>query len=153
MTSSEAPASLPTFPPSNVVDLLARVKERGFVTTGEIFAALPDLEPETDELAAIYAWIRASGVEVVDEIAEELQREDERHAGRPAAPDRDRARGAAHRRVGAAVARARPPVVEAPTRATPARCGPTAWRAAASTRCACTSRRSARSRCSPPSRR
>src|SRR5205807_9814457 len=34
--------------------LIARVRERGFVTTGEIFAALPDLEPETAELAAIY---------------------------------------------------------------------------------------------------
>ena len=35
-------------------------KERGFVTTGEIFAALPDLEPDTAELAAIYAGIRAN---------------------------------------------------------------------------------------------
>ncbi|MEX1009182.1 MAG: RNA polymerase sigma factor RpoD [Acidimicrobiia bacterium] len=72
---------------SDVDDLLARVKERGFVTTGEIFAALPDLEPKTEELAAIYAGIRSQGVEVVDEIAEELQREDERRAGRGVVPE------------------------------------------------------------------
>jgi len=65
----------------DVEQLLARVKERGFVTTGEVFAALPDLEPETAELAAIYESIRARGVEVVDEIVEELQREDQRRAG------------------------------------------------------------------------
>jgi len=66
----------------DIAALLAGVRERGFVTTGEIFAALPDLEPETAELAAIYANIRASGVQVVDEIVEELKREDERRAGR-----------------------------------------------------------------------
>ncbi|MFI5047080.1 MAG: RNA polymerase sigma factor RpoD [Acidimicrobiia bacterium] len=81
MTTSEALAS-PPFPPNNVVELLARVKERGYVTTGEVFAAAPDLEPATDELAAIYAWIRDQHVEVVDEIAEELAREDERNATR-----------------------------------------------------------------------
>src|SRR5204862_3108167 len=68
--------------------LVARVKELGFVTTGEIFAALPDLEPETAELAAIYAGINARGIEVVDEIAEELQREDQRRAGRGGAVER-----------------------------------------------------------------
>jgi RNA polymerase primary sigma factor len=62
--------------------LLTRVKERGFVTTGEIFAAFPGLEPETADLAAIYAAISARGVEVVDEIAEELEREDQRRAER-----------------------------------------------------------------------
>ncbi|HEY7133936.1 MAG TPA: RNA polymerase sigma factor RpoD [Acidimicrobiia bacterium] len=61
--------------------LIARVRERGFVTTGEIFAALPDLEPETAELAAIYERIAALGIQVVDEIAEELEREDQRRAG------------------------------------------------------------------------
>jgi RNA polymerase primary sigma factor len=62
--------------------LIVRVKERGFVTTGEIFAALPDLEPETAELAAIYAGMEANGIQVVDEILEELTREDERRLGR-----------------------------------------------------------------------
>jgi RNA polymerase primary sigma factor len=54
------------------------VKARGFITSGEIFAALADLEPETEELAAIYASLRERGVEVVDEISDELKREDER---------------------------------------------------------------------------
>ena len=58
------------------------------MTTGEIFAALPDLEPETEELAAIYTGLEANGVQVVDEIIEELQREDERRVGR-AEPERD----------------------------------------------------------------
>jgi RNA polymerase primary sigma factor len=77
------------FPPASVVELLARVQDRTprYVTTGEVFAAAPDLEPATDELAAIYAWIRNQHVEVVDEIAEELAREDERNAGRaPSSP-------------------------------------------------------------------
>ncbi|HUF83291.1 MAG TPA: RNA polymerase sigma factor RpoD [Acidimicrobiia bacterium] len=69
-------------------DPLARFKERGFITSGEIFSAFPDLEPDTGELAAIYAGIKARGIEVVDEIAEELQREDQRRAGGSvAAPD------------------------------------------------------------------
>ena len=93
MTNAEATATSTTTPSSSgteadVADLLARFKGRGFVTTAEIFAALPDLEPETAQLAAIYAGIQARGVEVVDEIAEELQREDERNAGRTPAPER-----------------------------------------------------------------
>ena len=62
------------------------MRERGFVTTGEIFAALPDLEPDTEELAAIYTGLEANGVQVVDEIIEELQREDERRVGRGPSP-------------------------------------------------------------------
>jgi RNA polymerase primary sigma factor len=68
--------------PNDIDALLERVKERGFVTTGEIFAALPDLEPETAELAAIYASMERNGVQVVDEILEELTREDERRHSR-----------------------------------------------------------------------
>jgi RNA polymerase primary sigma factor len=86
-------------------DPLARFKERGFVTSGEIFAAFPDLEPDTGELAAIYAGIKARGIEVVDEIAEELQREDQRRAGGPpSAPE------APHRRRAAEPARPQPTV-------------------------------------------
>jgi RNA polymerase primary sigma factor len=95
--------------------LLTRVKERGFVTTGEIFAAFPGLEPETSDLAAIYAAISSRGVEVVDEIAEELEREDQRRSGTDSdAPHRPRA-SESHRsggvvtRPGAAPA-AKPPV-------------------------------------------
>ena len=64
-------------------------RSAGFVTTGEIFAALPDLEPETGELAAIYAEHGA-----------------QRHPGRRRDPRRARARGRApsrSRRAGAAV--------------------------------------------------
>jgi len=76
-------------PPSleGIDELVARVRERGFVTTGEIFAALPDLEPDTAELAAIYTSLEANGVQVVDEIIEELQREDERRSGHPDADE------------------------------------------------------------------
>jgi RNA polymerase primary sigma factor len=77
-----APAA-PTAPtaPHNIEVLIAVVKERGFVTTGEIFAAFPGLEPDTAELQAIFDGISARGIEVVDEIAEELAREDEQRAG------------------------------------------------------------------------
>jgi len=87
-------------------DPLARFKERGFVTSGEIFAAFPDLEPDTGELAAIYAGIKARGMEVVDEITEELQREDQRRAGGPPpiAPE------APHRRQPAEPGRSQPVV-------------------------------------------
>jgi RNA polymerase primary sigma factor len=76
---------IPAPPPQHggIDDLVARVRERGFVTTGEIFAALPDLEPETAELAAIYTGLEANGVQVVDEIIDELQREDERRGNEP----------------------------------------------------------------------
>jgi RNA polymerase primary sigma factor len=73
----------------DIDDLVARVRERGFVTTGEIFAALPDLEPDTAELAAIYTGLEANGVQVVDEIIEELQREDARRVNRADEPELD----------------------------------------------------------------
>jgi RNA polymerase primary sigma factor len=70
-------------PPGDAVDdLVVRVRDRGYVTTAEIFAALPKLEPETAELAAIFARVEAAGVDVIDEISEEMRREDERRAGR-----------------------------------------------------------------------
>ena len=78
---SVTPATQPQTP-GGVDDLVARVRERGFVTTGEVFAALPDLEPDTAELAAIFTTLETSGVQVVDEIIEELQLEDQRRAGR-----------------------------------------------------------------------
>lgn len=61
-----------------VDEIIETVKGRGFITSGEIFAALANLEPETEELATIYASLRERGIEVVDEISEELKREDER---------------------------------------------------------------------------
>jgi RNA polymerase primary sigma factor len=86
--NSDASAEVTEPSSTDVDDLLARVKPRGYVTTGEIFAALPKLEPETAELAAIYESINARGVQVVDEIEEELRREDARRAGRDDLPMR-----------------------------------------------------------------
>jgi RNA polymerase primary sigma factor len=84
VSSSEAPKI-------DVVSvLLVHVRNRRFITTGEIFAAFPDLEPETEELARIYEELAARGIEIVDEIHEELRREDEERAGRGA--DEHRAR-------------------------------------------------------------
>jgi len=73
--------------------LVARWRGRESVTSGEVFAALHRLEPETAELARIFLEIQARGIEVVDEITEELQREDARrgseHGDR--GPEADRA--------------------------------------------------------------
>ena len=81
--------------------MLAQVRERGFITTGEIFAAFPDLEPDAAELRDLWEMFEARGIKVLDEIAEELKLEDERrgtHAA-PAAPraPRPRARRIEHR--------------------------------------------------------
>src|SRR5882724_4245258 len=70
---------------SAVDDVLAQVRERGFITTGEIFAAFPDLEPDADELRDLWQMFESRGVKVLDEIAEELKLEDERR-GVPAPP-------------------------------------------------------------------
>jgi RNA polymerase primary sigma factor len=65
-------------PEQLIDDMVDAVKGRGFITSGEIFAALADLEPETEELATIYASLKKRGIEVVDEISDELRLEDER---------------------------------------------------------------------------
>ena len=61
-----------------IKSLTSSVKERGFITSGEIFAALANLEPSVEVLATIYEGLRKEGIEVVDEIHDELKREDER---------------------------------------------------------------------------
>ena len=73
---------------SAVDDVLAQVRERGFITTGEIFAAFPDLEPDADELRNLWDMFESRGIKVLDEIAEELKLEDERRGSHavPAAP-------------------------------------------------------------------
>src|SRR2546421_12562307 len=71
---------------SPVDDVLAQVRERGYITTGEIFAAFPDLEPDTDELRALWDMYESQGIKVLDEIQEELQREDQRRAGASSSP-------------------------------------------------------------------
>ena len=67
--------------PAAAVGVLEKVRERGFITTGEIFAAFPDLEPDTNELRELWDMFESRGIKVLDEIAEELQREDQRRAG------------------------------------------------------------------------
>src|SRR5260221_3400737 len=67
--------------PSAAIGVLDKVRERGFITTGEIFAAFPDLEPDTNELRELWDMFESRGIKVLDEIAEELQREDQRRAG------------------------------------------------------------------------
>src|SRR5215470_8857022 len=85
--------------PSPVDDVLAHVRERGFITTGEIFAAFPDLEPDADELRELWEMFESRGIKVLDEIAEELKLEDERRGaqGAPAAPSAPAPRRTEHR--------------------------------------------------------
>jgi len=59
-----------------MADLVALVGERDFITHHEIFSAFPDLEPETADLARIFDELTARGITPVDEVAEELRRED-----------------------------------------------------------------------------
>ncbi len=95
-----------------VTEILASLKDRGFITTGEIFAAFHDLEPETDELRQLYEAIESRGVKILDEIAQELELEDRRRGGQPET-DSDESTGrrlpehrpAATSRPGAAAAR------------------------------------------------
>src|SRR5438105_8617750 len=75
------PSSSVPEPSSSVVSVLDQVKERGFITTGEIFAAFPDLEPDADELRDLWDMFESRGIKVLDEIAEELKLEDQRRAG------------------------------------------------------------------------
>jgi RNA polymerase primary sigma factor len=70
----------------DMATVVAQVKERGFITTGEIFAAFPDLEPDADELRDLWDMFESRGIKVLDEIAEELQLEDQRRAGSSPAP-------------------------------------------------------------------
>ena len=79
----EVKAPAPTEPSGAAVGVLDQVRERGFITTGEIFAAFPDLEPDTNELRELWEMFESRGIKVLDEIAEELQLEDERRTGSP----------------------------------------------------------------------
>jgi RNA polymerase primary sigma factor len=57
-----------------------------------LFAAFPNLEPETDDLRNLYALIESKGLKILDEIAEELLLEDQRRAGTRTEPDDTAAR-------------------------------------------------------------
>ncbi|HEY1738027.1 MAG TPA: RNA polymerase sigma factor RpoD [Acidimicrobiia bacterium] len=80
-----------------VSQLVTRGKERGVLTSAEVFAALRDLQPDTGELAAIYSVIEAAGVTVQDEIRDELELEDRQREEEEAV----RRRGAGEHRRGA----------------------------------------------------
>src|SRR5712671_6701894 len=83
MTETAEPEEVKASPaePSGVaVGVLDQVRERGFITTGEIFAAFPDLEPDTNELRELWEMFESRGIKVLDEIAEELQLEDQRRS-------------------------------------------------------------------------
>jgi len=69
-------------PRDEVDELITRTRARGSVTitTGEIFSALPKLQPETDELKAIFERIQANGFDIIDEVIDDIRREDERRA-------------------------------------------------------------------------
>ncbi len=69
-------------PRDEVDELITRTRVRGSVTitTGEIFSALPKLEPETAELQAIFERIHAAGFDILDEVIDDIRREDERRA-------------------------------------------------------------------------
>ena len=82
----EQSTSEPTAPSGAAIGVIDQVRERGYITTGEIFAAFPDLEPDTDELRALWDMYESQGIKVLDEIQEELQREDQRRAGASSVP-------------------------------------------------------------------
>jgi RNA polymerase primary sigma factor len=59
-------------PVNGLTLLVAKGKAQGSLTTGDVFDALSDVEPSPEQLERIYDYIRSQGVELVDEIAEEL---------------------------------------------------------------------------------
>ena len=77
MSNADAAIAGDDMPRDAVDELIVRTRARGSVTitTGEIFSALPKLEPETDELKAIFERIQASGFEIIDEVIDDIRRE------------------------------------------------------------------------------
>ncbi|HEV7861092.1 MAG TPA: RNA polymerase sigma factor RpoD [Acidimicrobiia bacterium] len=80
---SPSPEDLEGLPQLGLAELIAKGRAQGSLTTGDVFDALPDVEPSPGQLNAIYNHIRASGVDLVDEIAADLEAED---GDLPAAP-------------------------------------------------------------------
>ena len=97
VTADSAASASDSDESSAVNDVLAQVRERGFITTGEIFAAFPDLEPDADELRDLWEMFESRGIKVLDEIAEELKLEDERRGVQPPAAAAPAARRVEHR--------------------------------------------------------
>jgi RNA polymerase primary sigma factor len=67
------------------------------VTSAEIFAAFPDLEPATGELRKLYETIESHNVKIMDEIAEELALEDHARGSGDSTAAATRRRTAEHR--------------------------------------------------------
>jgi RNA polymerase primary sigma factor len=75
--ASPAVGGLEGLPERGLAILIAKGRAQGSLTTGDVFDALADdVEPTTAQLETIYAHIRSQGIELVDEIAEELKAED-----------------------------------------------------------------------------
>jgi len=72
---SESSEDLAGLPEEGLAALIAKGREQGSLTTGDVFDALSDVEPSPAQLDAIYNHIRVQGVELVDEIAAELAAE------------------------------------------------------------------------------
>jgi RNA polymerase primary sigma factor len=65
-------------PEGGLAQLVAKGRAQGSLTTGDVFDALADeVEPSPGQLDAIYNHIRASGIDLVDEIAADLEAEDD----------------------------------------------------------------------------
>jgi RNA polymerase primary sigma factor len=63
-------------PEGGLARLVAKGRAQGSLTTGDVFDALADeVEPSPGQLDAIYNYIRTSGIELVDEIAADLEAE------------------------------------------------------------------------------
>jgi len=78
------------------IDALVELgRANGSVSPEQVLAKFPDLEPETEDLAAIYAQLDACGIAVVDDVVEELEREE-------VPPRRDEGSGRPRRRQSAA---------------------------------------------------
>src|SRR6478672_13449653 len=102
MEPAEDPVNIANVDDPRVAALVARGRERGTVTSGEVFAAFPDLEPETAELSSIYSQIEAQGVKIMDEIRAELELEDQQRVSEGPSSGR---RGPSEHRPGTAVTR------------------------------------------------
>jgi RNA polymerase primary sigma factor len=73
---SPSASDLEGLPESGLAGLIAKGRAQGSLTTGDVFDALSDdVEPSPGQLDAIYNHIRASGIELVDEIAADLEAE------------------------------------------------------------------------------
>ena len=74
-------------PEGGLARLVAKGRSQGSLTTGDVFDALADeVEPSPGQLDAIYNYIRASGIELVDEIAADLEAEGDGDDGEDLGP-------------------------------------------------------------------